>query len=103
MEHHLEPHWVTVIHPNVKLHKGLMLVIKGEHIGKFGLRICHHVVDKENMALVAIINRSEVSPPALTGEEVRFFADQLAIVEESKDEKEWNTACIASRRKAAKR
>jgi hypothetical protein len=100
-EYPLEPSWVTVLTPNVRQHKGLLLVVKGEHIGKFGLRICHHIVEEQAMALVAFINRSERSPPMLTGEEVRLYANQLVIVDESKVEKEWNTACIALRRKAA--
>jgi hypothetical protein len=102
-ETHLQPNWVTVIHPNVKLHRGLLLVLEGEHIGKFGLRICHNIRDGQAMALLAFINRMNGLPPTLTGEEARFFDYQLAIVEESKKESKWNADCIQPRRKEAQR
>jgi hypothetical protein len=100
---HLQPSWVTIIHPNVKLHRGLLLVLEGEHMGKFGLRICHNIRNGQVMALLALINRTDGSPPTLTGEEVRLFDYQLAIVEESKEESKWNTDCIQTRRKEAQR
>jgi hypothetical protein len=99
-EHHLDPSWVKILHPNVKQHRGLMLVIKGEHVGKFGMRVCHYSGEKD-MALVAFIHCVEGMRPTLTGEEARLFPDELAIVEQTKDEKNLTTACIASWRKAA--
>jgi hypothetical protein len=97
----LQPNWVTVIHPNIKHTRSLLVVIKGEHTGEFGLRICHSRHDSRNTALVALIRRNKVSPPTLTGIEKHFLSEELAIVEESKDEKKWNSECIGPRRKKA--
>jgi hypothetical protein len=97
----LNSNWVTVLHPNIKQTRGLLIVIKGEHAGKFGLRICHSRHNSQDTALVALINRNKGSPPTLTGVEKHFLSEELAIVEESKEEKKWNSECIGPRRKIA--
>ena len=98
----LEPNWVTITHPNVKQTDALLVVVKGEHIGKFALRICHSRRGSEVMALVEIINRVEGSKPTGTGIELHLPADYLAIVYETKEEKKWHTGCMEGRRKQAR-
>jgi hypothetical protein len=99
--HTLQPDWVTVIHPNIKQTRALLIVVKGEHTGEYCLRICHSRCGSQDTALVALIQRNKVSPPTLKEVEKHFSSEELAIVEESKDEKKWNSECIGPRRKKA--
>jgi len=54
------------------------------------------------MALVAIIDHAAGMQPNQTGIEVALPAEDLAIVQEMKVEKEWHTECIKARRQQAR-
>jgi hypothetical protein len=96
--HVLDPNWVTIIHPNIKQTDALLVVLEGEHAGRFGLRICHSRSHSDT-ALVHIINGIEDSTPSQSGIEVRIPATHLAIVFETKEEKRLHTECVQERRK----
>ena len=95
----LDPTWVTIIHPNIKHTDALLIVLEGEHAGRFALRICHSRSHSEPTALVSIINRVDSSRPSQTGIEVHIPEKYLAIVFETKEEKKWHAECMQSRRK----
>jgi hypothetical protein len=100
--HVVDPNWVTIIHPNVKATDALLVVLEGEHAGRFALRICQTHRGSRTMALVAIIDRAAGMQPNQTGIEVAFPAEDLAIVQETKVEKEWHTECMKARRQQAR-
>ena len=93
---------MSVIHPNVKQTDALLVIIKGEHMGRFGLRICHSHSGSQASALLEIIDRVEDSKPTRTGIEICLPAEYLAIILETKEEKKWNAECMVDRRKQAR-
>jgi len=98
----LQPEWVTVTHPNVKATDALLVVLEGEYAGRFALRICQTHRESKTVALVEIINRVAGMQSSPTGIEVALPAENLAIVQETKVEKEWHTECMKARRDRAR-
>lgn len=50
---YLSPEWVTPKYPNTKRENGLLVVIKGEHFGKFARWIYHCFVGEPEEAIQA--------------------------------------------------
>ena len=98
----LDPAWVSLAEVNVLRYDGLLVVIKGEHLGKFGRRIHHDQFGGEKRALVAFVNRVSGAQDVLTGEEQHLPADCLAMVHEEKAEKDKNQLVVEARRKEAR-
>jgi hypothetical protein len=98
----LDPEWVALALVNVTRHDGLLVVIKGEHLGKFGRRIHYGHFSEGRKALVAFVNRVSGVQDTLTGEEQHLLADCLASVHEEKAEKDNNELVVEARRKAAR-
>jgi hypothetical protein len=98
----LDPEWVSLAEVNVTRYEGLLVVIRGEHLGKFGRRIHYGQFGKEKRALVAFVNRVSGAQDTLTGEEQHLPAECLAIVHEEKAEKDKNDLVVESRRKGAR-
>ena len=90
----VDPNWVTILHPNVKATNALLVVLEGEHTGRFALRICQTHRGSKTMALVAIIDCAAGMQPNQTRIEVALSAEDLAIVQEMKVEKEWHIECM---------
>lgn len=100
----VEPHWITLEHPNVTKTDSLLVVIKGVHTGRFARRICHGFTDQTfttKNALVALMNRQQGQPDSIDVE-LHFNAEDLAIVEESASDKNFHSACVISRRDEAR-
>jgi hypothetical protein len=98
----LDPKWVSLAEVNIMRYEGLLVVIKGEHLGKFGRRIHHGQLGEEKTALIAFVNRVNGGQDTLTGEEQHLPAACLAMVHEEKAEKDKNDLIVESRRKAAR-
>jgi hypothetical protein len=98
----LDPEWVSLVEVNVTRYEGLLVVINGEHLGKFGRRIHHGQSGEEKTALVAFVDRVNGAQDTLTGEEQHLLAGCLAMVHEDKAEKDRNELVVESRRKAAR-
>ena len=97
----LEPNWVTVLHPNVKQMDGLLVILEGEYVGRFALRICYTHHDLQAMALVGIVDHSIDMRPNQLGIEVPLPAEHLAIVQKTNEEKKWHKECMKARRQQA--
>jgi len=67
---------VTPKYPNPKRENGLLVVIKGEHFGKYARWIYHCFVDEEAITILAVVNRVEGQVDTLTGE--RLVMDALS-------------------------
>jgi len=90
----MDPNWITILHPNVKVTDALLVVLEGEHTGRFALRICQTHCGSKTMALVVIIDHATGMQSNQTGIEVALPAEDLAIVQETKVEKEWHMECM---------
>ncbi|KAF8973571.1 hypothetical protein BDZ97DRAFT_1751601 [Flammula alnicola] len=73
----LQPEWVTPKHPSPTHDNGLLIVIKGEHCGKYVRRIYHRHGTEATTMILAVVCRVEGSADVLT-------------VSESKKEKDMN-------------
>jgi hypothetical protein len=80
---YLSPEWVTPKYPNPKRENGLLIVIKGEHFGKFARRIYHHFVGDEVITTLAVVNRVVGQVDTLTGDQLEMDASYLCVCEES--------------------
>jgi hypothetical protein len=98
----LDPDWVSLPTVNVTRYDGLLVVIKGEHLGKFGRRIHFGHFGQEKRALVAFVNRVSGVQDTLTGEEQHLPGDVLAMVSEEKTDKDRNNVVVQARRKDAR-
>ena len=87
---YLSPEWVTPKYPNAKRENGLLVVIKGEHFGKYARRIYHRFVGEEPIAILAIVNRVAGQMGTLTGEQLEMDASHLCVCEESIEERKQN-------------
>ena len=94
MTYIVDPNWITILHPNVKATDALLVVPEGEHMGRFALQIFQIHRSSKTMALVAIIDRAAGMQPNQTRIEVALPAEDLAIVQETKVEKEWHMECM---------
>ena len=97
----MDPNLVTILHLNVKATYALLVVLEGEHVGRFALQICQTHHSSKTLALVIIIDHATGMQPNQTGIEVALPAEDLAIVQEMKVEKEWHTECMKARREQA--
>lgn len=97
----LNPEWISLTLPDVTRHEGLLIIIKGENFGRFARRIHHGMAGSEKTALVAIVNRIEGQRDSME-KEVHLTADYLAIVDETKEEKDFHSSVLDARRKIAR-
>lgn len=100
----LHPDWVTPRYPKLTRDNGLFIVIKGEHCGKYVLRIHHRYDDDVAIATVAVIRRVAGLVDNLTGELLEFDAsDHLCACEVSKDDKTLHHSLVNPLRERARR
>lgn len=96
----LQPHWVTPRHPSPTHDNGLLVVIKGEHRGKYVRRIYHrHGKDAaDTVMILAVVSRTDGSADSLTGQQLELGVDFLCSVSESKKDKDLNRNLMKSLR-----
>jgi hypothetical protein len=63
----LLPEWVTPKHPNPTRDNGLLVIIKGDHCGKYARRIHHRYKDGEAIIILAVVNRVAGHMDSLSG------------------------------------
>jgi hypothetical protein len=100
---YLSPEWVTPKYPNAKHENGLLVVIKGEHFGKYARRIYHCFVGEEPIAILAIVNRVAGQMDTLTGEQLEMDASHLCVCEESIEERKQNDLMMQPLRDEARK
>ncbi|THU98472.1 hypothetical protein K435DRAFT_964919 [Dendrothele bispora CBS 962.96] len=81
--------------PNYARDNGLLVVIKGEHTGKFVRRI-HHTLKRE--MLVKVVHHAEGNEDHLTSEELRLKPDVLCLAFESLDDRMRNRDVMREQR-----
>jgi len=80
---YLSLEWVTPKCLNPKRENGLLVVIKGEHFGKFVQQIYHRFIGDEVIATLAVVNRVAGQVDTLTGDQLEMDASHLCVCEES--------------------
>ena len=99
----LSPEWVTPKHPNPKRENALLVVIKGEHVGKHVRRIYHRFVDGEAIPILAVVNRVAGQVDTLTGDRLEMDASHLCVCEEPMDERKRNDLLMNPLREEARK
>jgi hypothetical protein len=99
---YLSPEWVTPKYPNPKRENGLLVVIKGEHFGKFARRIYHRFVGDEVIVTLAVVNRVAGQVDTLTGDQLEMDAFHLCVCEESMEDRKRNDLLMQPLREMAR-
>lgn len=84
--HALEPEWITPKHPSPTHDNGLLIVIKGEHHGKYLRRLYHDGYGRTALMIAAVVEKVEGSEDCITGEHLKISCDLLCTVKEPAEE-----------------
>jgi len=98
----LDPSWVSPKYPNAKCDNGLLVVIKGEHSGKYVRQIHHHSGNGKDFVHLAVVKRVEGSSDVLSGEQFELGVDFLCLGNETKEEKNMNKSLMKNLRENAR-
>ena len=104
----LAPGWVSLKSPNPTRDNGLLMVVKGEHSGKFVRRI-HHRYHEDNdgnkqvFMNLAVVEKVDGAPDTLTGEQLELGPDSLCVASETSEEKKLNANLMNSLREIARK
>lgn len=102
----LPPEWVTPKNPNPTRDNGLLVVIKGEHCGKFAQRIRHHYNDEDKtqvVVIVAVVKKVGGVVDTLTGEQLELGIDSLCLAVETIEDKKLNVSLMNTLRESARK
>ena len=103
----LFPAWVSPKSPNPTRDNGILMVVKGDHCGKYVRRI-HHRYDEDNghkraLILLAVVEKVDGAADTLTGEQFELDSDSLCIAIETNEEKKLNENLMNSLRSNARK
>lgn len=103
----LAPAWVSLKSPNPTRDNGLLMVVKGEHCGKYVRRIHHryHEDDGNKQALIilAVVKKVDGAADTLTGEQLELGPDSLCLAVETNEDKKLNAKLMNSLRENARK
>ena len=99
----LLPNWVTPKFPNPTRDNGLLVVIKGEHCGKYVRRIHHRYVDEDAIVILSVVKRVAGHVDMLTGEQLELDVSYLCVCEDSKEDKMRNRLLMNELREEARK
>src|SRR5271168_3230669 len=103
----LAPAWVSSKSPNPTRDNGLLMVVEGEHCGKYVRRFHHryHEDDGKKQALIilAVINKVDGAANRLTGEQLELGPDSLCLAFETNEDKKLNANLMNSLREDARK
>jgi hypothetical protein len=103
----LSPAWVTPKIPNPTRDNGILMVVKGNHCGKYVRRI-HHRYHEDNgtkqvLVLLAVVKKVDGAADTLTGEQFELDPDSLCIGVETNEDKKLNANLMNSLRENARK
>jgi len=99
----LLPEWVTPKYPNATRDNGLLVIIKGDHCGKYVRRIHHRYEAGEAIVILAVVNRVAGHMDSLSGEQLELDAFHLCVCQESKEDKGLNRSLMDALREEARK
>ena len=88
--------WVSPKHPNPTRDNGLLLVIRGDHCGKYVRRIHHRYENEQAIMILAVVNRVEGSADVLAEERLELATSDLCIGFETAEEKKRNDTIMTA-------
>ncbi len=101
ISHMLQPDWVTPKYPNASHDHGLLVVIEGEHCGKYVRRIAHQHTDSVPIVtLVVVIKHTDNSAFELTDEIFDLGTNCVCTVFEQKADKDRNKNLVSALRES---
>jgi hypothetical protein len=100
---YLAPEWVTPKYPNPTRENGLLVVIKGEHFGKFARRIYHRFAGGKAIPILSFVNRVAGQVPDTLGDRFEMDAFHLCVCTESGDSRKKNDTMMESLRNEARK
>lgn len=92
--------------PNPTRDNGLLMVIKGEHCGKYVRRIHHRYHEdgnKQAIIILAVVKKVDGAADTLTGEQFELGSDSLCLAFETNVDKKLNANLMNSLRGNARR
>ena len=96
----LFPAWVSPKRPNPTRDNGILMVVEGNHCGKYVRRIHHrHHEDngnKQTLILLAVVKKVDGAADTLTGEQLELSPDSLCIAVETNEDKKLNANLMNS-------
>jgi hypothetical protein len=103
----LAPAWVSPKTPNPTRDNGILIVVKGDHCGKYVRRI-HHRYHEDNgkkqvLISLAVVEKGDGVPDTLTGEQFELGPDSLCIAVETNEDKKLNGNLMNSLRTTARK
>lgn len=100
---HLKPEWVTIKQPSHTRDNGLLLVIRGDHCGKYVRRIHHYYHgSKHPIMRLAVVEHITDAADSLTEERIELPPDDLCQGFETEAEKKSNANLMTALRQAAR-
>ena len=103
----LAPGWVSPKSPNPTRDNGILMVVKGNHCGKYFRRI-HHRYHEDNgnkkaLILLAVVKRVDGAVDTLTGEQFELGPDSLCVAVETNENKKLNANLMNPLRENARK
>ena len=103
----LFPEWVSSKSPNPTRDNGLLMVVKGEHCGKYVRRIHHRYHEdngnKQAFVMLAVVKKVDGAADTLTGEQFELGPDSLCLAFETNEDKKLNANLMNSLREDARK
>ena len=99
----LMPDRVSAKHPNATRDNGLLVVIQGEHTGKYVRRIHHKYSDGRASMILAVVRPKDGAADTLVGEELELDTEFLCVAVETKKQKDLNSSLRSQLRSEAKK
>ena len=93
--------WLSPKHPHPTCDNRLLVVIKGEHCGKYVRRIHHQHKGNTPIIILAVVTRAEGVVDNLTGETLELEPEDLCVVLETKKDKKQNESVMTALHKQA--
>jgi hypothetical protein len=96
----LAPSWVSSKNPNLTRNNGLLVVVQGEHCGKYVRRV-HHRYHEDNgkkqvIITLAVVKRVDGAADTLTGEQLELDPDSLCLAFKTTEDKKLNANLMNS-------
>jgi hypothetical protein len=103
----LAPAWVSSKSPNPTRDNGLLMVVKGEHCGKYVRRIHHRYHEdngsKQAFIILAVVEKVDGAADTLTGEQFELGPDSLCLAFETNEDRKMNADLMTSLRENARK
>jgi hypothetical protein len=103
----LAPAWVSSKSPNPTRDNGLLVVVKGEHCGKYVRRIHHRYHEdngnKQAFIILAVVEKVDGAADTLTGEQFELGPDSLCLAFETNEARKLNANLMTSLRENARK